>query len=320
MSGRSLLDLAAPRIARKSLGGRVPSWKRLFSKLERVTQQTLNTWVWPRVPGLDRIYGNQLQRTLERVDIDVPLRGLDPAFDGTRLLFLSDLHAGPFLSPNHVARLFDRLDEWKPDAVLWVGDLMTSRVAELIPIREALEGWTPPLGQFAVLGNHEHYSEDVSLLVDMLEASNVRVLTNRSVAFERGSARLWLAGVDDWRAGQPDLFSTLRPWRERGASEPLVLMSHHPDIFPVAARAGVPLVLSGHTHGGQIRGSNGKPWVVKSSLGLVDGCYLRDDSTLLLSRGLGVTGLPFRYQCAPQAWQLTLRADPAPDPTQQAAA
>ena len=155
---------------------------------------------------------------------------------------------------------------------------------------------------FAVLGNHDHYTRQPQRLRAMLEDLGIQVLHNRSVRLRRGGGVLSLAGVDDMLLGAPDLASALA-----GTSGPVVLLSHHPDLFFDAMRHDVALMLSGHTHGGQIR-VPGLPVLVRQSRYRLDaGRYRAGGTELLVSRGIGAVGLPFRFGCPPEAVLVRLR-------------
>jgi uncharacterized protein len=311
-----------PGLYRRVLPGPLPAPTRLrhffdprsgwFRRTERAFNQLLCRSVWPLVPGVPRIYSRQLERTLTLSEGEVRLAGLTPDWDGTRILFLSDLHVGPFLDAEALQRCLARLVGLRPDLILLGGDLATARLAELPPSLPALGTLEAPLGVFSVLGNHDHYTEDASGVVAALERSGIRVLLNRSVVLSRGEGRLVLAGIDDLHVGRPDLDGALAGAAGVAAGTPVVLLSHNPDAFFHAARRGVSLMLSGHTHGGQVR-LPGLPVLVRMSRYRLDeGRYTWKGAELLVSRGLGVTGLPLRFGCSPEAVLLTLRPGAGP--------
>ena len=115
-----------------------------------------------------------------------------------------------------------------------------------------------------------------------------------------------LAGVDDLIMGRPDLDAALATVSPRPADAPIVLLSHNPDLFFEAASRGIPLVLSGHTHGGQVR-LPGLPVLVRQSRYRLDeGRYLARGAEIVVSRGFGATGVPLRVLCPPEAVLLHL--------------
>ena len=268
-------------------------WIRRF---ERWVSNALARRVFPRVPGLSVFYDRQLQRGLVLSETEVELAQLAPAFDRLRILFVSDIHAGSFVSPKTLAATFQRLLATEPDVILVGGDLVTATLEEFAESREAFAKLRAPMGVFAVLGNHDHYTRDPDRLRDMIENVGIQVLHNHSVALRRGDASLSLVGVDDLIAGQPNLESALA-----GTHAPVLLLAHNPDLAFDAARGGVAFMLSGHTHGGQIR-VPGLPVLVRQSRYRLDeGRYRVGPMELLVSRGLGATGLPVRFACPPEA-------------------
>ena len=274
-----------------------------FRSLEREVSFQLSAHVYPFVPGISRPYTFLLDRELTVSEASIPVAGLPVPLDGVAVLLITDIHVGPFLRPEALRRAFDRLRTLSPDLILIGGDITTARLSEILPHLDAFRSLRAPLGTFAVLGNHDHYTGEPARLSALLEESGVRVLTNRWVPIERDGARLSLAGIDDLVVGRPDLSAALD-----GAPAPTLLLSHNPDIFFEAVRRGVALVLSGHTHGGQVR-IPGLPVLVRQSRYRLDeGRYSAAGAELVVSRGLGVSGIPFRFACSPEAVLLRIVA------------
>ena len=157
---------------------------------------------------------------------------------------------------------------------------------------------------FGVLGNHDHYGGDSERLVENLESFGIRILDNDAVVLKKGGERLALCGIDDWNAGQPDLDRALAA----AGDAPVILLSHNPDAFVAACRRGVALTLSGHTHGGQIRIPGMGVLVRMSRYRLDEGRYRAESSEIVVSRGIGVSGVPLRMGCPPEAVLVRLRA------------
>ena len=288
-----------------------------FRRLERAVNQFLSGRIFSRISWIDRPYAVQLDRMLTISEAEIPLSRLPEAFDGTTVMLITDVHTGPFLTVRGLRRTFGRLAALSPDLILLGGDLTTSAVADLRTSLAAYAGLSAPLGVHAVLGNHEHYTGEPSRVRELLSEAGVGVLHNRAVALERGGERLILAGIDDLNAGKPDLDAALADARRLAVGDggpagetspaPILLLSHNPDVFFEASRRGVSLVLSGHTHGGQIR-IPGLPVLVRMSRYRLDhGRYVANGAELVVSRGLGASGLPLRIACSPEAVLLTLR-------------
>lgn len=273
-------------------------------RIERSLSLALSRSVFSRFPGATLPCHHLLRRQLTVSEAEIEVRGLEAPLDGLTVLLLTDIHAGPLLSRT-LRGVLDRLLPLAPDVILLGGDLVTSRLADLREHLPALRSLRAPLGVFAVMGNHEYYTGAPEGLREMLEDSGVRVLHNGSALLGSGTARLVLAGIDDLIMGSPDLDAALSAAE---GQDPVVLLSHNPDVFPEASRRGVALVLSGHTHGGQVR-VPGLPVLVRMSrYHLDEGRYRLGGSELVVSRGLGVSGLPLRVACPPEACLLTLRS------------
>jgi hypothetical protein len=237
-------------------------------------------------------------------DVRVALRGGEPGLDGMRIAFLSDLHAGHLMDERDLIELFDRVMEQRPDLVLLGGDLIDHDPREVLLYRRALPRLAPPLGTFAVPGNHEYHREDgVALWHETLEAGGVTVLLNRGRAVERNGARLWLGGIDNLGRGTADMAAALAGRRE---GDPAVLISHEPDAFGEAAAAGVDVTLSGHTHGGQIV-VFGRTLVRHTDFGWWRGRYERDGAVLYVGRGVGYSMVPLRFGSPAEVPIVTLR-------------
>src|SRR5262245_30704318 len=161
-----------------------------FRTIERKTSLFLSRHVWPRVPGGAIPYSIILDTTLTVASADVPIPGLPHPFDGTTLLFISDIHAGPFLSKQSLASAFSRLAELRADVIIHGGDIATSNVAEVLPHAPAVASLSGTLGAFAVYGNHDHYTGDLAAIERFYVSCGVKLLNNAAVAPSRDGARL----------------------------------------------------------------------------------------------------------------------------------
>ncbi len=239
---------------------------------------------------------------LERVDLRLARAG--PGFEGLRVAFLSDLHLGAFAQERDLVRLCERVARWEPDLVCLGGDLVHAHAHEVELLGKALALLQPPLGRYAVPGNHDcHADPGLRRWRPYLEAQGVSVLVNQGRRLQRGGDGLWLAGVDDLGRGQPDLAAALAG---AGEHEPVLLLSHHPDLFHEAAPVGVDLTLSGHTHGGQVRVA-GRALTRHTRLGLWGGHYEQEGAQLYVGRGAGTSGLPLRLGAPAEVPLITLR-------------
>jgi predicted MPP superfamily phosphohydrolase len=251
-------------------------------------------------------YGVLVRRRWFRVvPREVRVAGLPAAFDGLRIAHLSDLHIGTLTPRPWGMRWARAANAQSPDLTVVTGDIVTSGNAYDEAIADVLGELRAPRGVFSSMGNHDYFGDEESL-VARLRARGVRVLRNEGVVIEKDGARLWLAAIDDTWTRRDDLGRALAG-RPDGAVT--VLLAHDPNRFDQAADAGVELVLSGHTHGGQVavpfvaRALNLARIAYKYSLGV----YERGRSTLYVHPGLGTTGPPVRLGAAPEVTILLLR-------------
>jgi predicted MPP superfamily phosphohydrolase len=238
-----------------------------------------------------------------RTTIAVP--NLPPAFRGTRVAFLADIHHGPFIPLDYVQRIVAATNALAPDLVLLGGDYVSKRLSFIEPVMHALARLRAPMGRFAVLGNHDHW-ESASLSREGLDAAGFTRLDNRGIWLERAEARLRLCGVGDLWTDRQDAGSAIG---DATRDDAVIMLSHNPDFAEELTDDRVGLVLSGHTHGGQIvLPGYGAP-VVPSKYGqkylggLVRGPLCR----VFVSRGLGTSGPPVRFSSRPEIVHITLR-------------
>ena len=239
--------------------------------------------------------------TVERHTI--ALRRLPRALDGFRIVHLSDIHHSPFTGSGQVKQAIETANSLEPDLIALTGDYVSHEKSYIAPCAELLGRLRARWGVYAVLGNHDHWT-DAPLITDLFRLAGIRVLINEGMRFEQKGAAFWLAGVDDTMVGQEDLPLALAGSR---ADEMKLLLAHNPVILRRAARAGVDLVLSGHTHGGQVawrseRSASGRP-----RRRLLKGLGRQGNTQIYVTRGLGTVVLPIRYGCPPEVSLLELR-------------
>jgi predicted MPP superfamily phosphohydrolase len=251
-------------------------------------------------------YGILVRRRWYRVvEREAIVPGLDPAFDGLRIAHLSDLHIGT-LTPKAWGLAWARAANARnADVAVVTGDMVTSGTSYHDDIAEVVSALRAKMGVFVSMGNHDYFG-DGEPLVRLLRDRGVKVLRNEGVPLERGSKHVWLAAIDDTWTRRDDLSAALRD-RPPGAA--VILLAHDPERFDQAADAGANLVLSGHTHGGQVA----MPFLYRrasfASIAhrYIVGLYRRDDATLYVHPGLGTTGPPIRLGIAPEVTILVLR-------------
>jgi len=241
----------------------------------------------------------------EVTETDIWLRRLPRAFDGLRIVQLTDLHHSLFTPLEDIQRAVYLVNLLRPDLIAVTGDYVTLSPTYIWPMARALGKLRARLGMFAVLGNHD-FQVDAGEITRALRAQRFRVLRNSHFALRAGSARLWLVGVDDLWWGADDLAAALRSVPAR---EPKILLCHNPMGVRQAAAHGVDFVLSGHTHGGQIRLPVVGSVYGRAKLGerFVEGWNRLDGTQIYVSRGIGKVLLPVRLGCPPEIACLRLR-------------
>ncbi len=236
----------------------------------------------------------------------VPVRGLPGAFEGFRVAQVSDVHHSGMVPVEEVRRVVELANAARPDLVALTGDYTTKRAGFIEPCAEVLGELRAPEGVWAVLGNHDHYT-DAELTTRALKRRGIEVLANANTELRRGGESLRLAGVDDLGWGKADLGRALRGIEEGRAS---LLLSHEPLVFDMPKARGVSLVLSGHTHGGQVcLPIVGAPARLFAPLKYLRGLYEQEGSRLYVSRGTGMIGLPVRIGARPEVALLRLERD-----------
>jgi predicted MPP superfamily phosphohydrolase len=205
--------------------------------------------------------------------------------------FLTDIHLGPTTPPAYLRQSVHQVNALSPDLVVLGGDYFFRSLDDTEEFTQALAELDCPLGVFAVLGNHDHWL-NASLVTECLESAGVTLLTNRGVRVDCPEGSLWLCGVDDLWTGEPDIAAALDG---RDGDEIAILLSHNPDFAPAAAEQGVDLMLSGHTHGGQIR-LFGRTLFSNSSYGdtYLAGWSRLHDTDVYVSRGIGSVEIALR--------------------------
>jgi predicted MPP superfamily phosphohydrolase len=238
-------------------------------------------------------------------ETDIFLSDLPERFEGFRITQLTDIHHSRIVGIDEVRRTVDLANSTKPDLIALTGDYTTSYRRYIEPCAEALGSLNAPEGVWAVLGNHDHYT-DPELTRRALEHNRIAVLNNANTTLRRGSDVLQLSGIDDWSwAG------TNWPRAMYGLDQkrPTVLLSHQPRVLDFAETEKIGLIISGHTHGGQIDlPLIGPPArFATAELKYPQGLFRRGDTQLYVSRGTGVIGLPLRLGVRPEIAVLRLR-------------
>jgi uncharacterized protein len=245
---------------------------------------------------------------------EITLARLPRSFDGFTIAHLSDFHYESHFSVVPIRKSVDLVNQLRPDLAVLTGDFVTvptfererflRKAAETaLPCAALLQGIKAP--KYAILGNHDAIANP-PLIVGALEDHGIPVLRNASMPIERGSGRIWLAGIDDLLRGTPSMEKTLAGIPP---DETTVLLAHEPDYADQASRFPVDLQLSGHSHGGQIwLPVIGAPWLPPMAREYPRGLYRIRNLTLYTNLGIGTIRVPIRINCRPEVTFITLRA------------
>jgi uncharacterized protein len=278
-----------------SLGERLTRW---MSRWRRggIEQYTSGEAGIKRAPWVssDRFAVNN-----ERIWLDA----LPEVFSGLRIVQISDIHHGLFLPEQWLAEAVQQTNRLRADIVVLTGDFVTYSRANIEPAAEILSRLRARYGVLAVLGNHD-FRVGADAVTSALRRKHIEVLRNQHIAIQFGGSSLYVAGVDDYGYGA-DVRRAVRGVPRDSAT---VLLAHNPRIIHLASRHGVSLVLSGHTHGGQV------------NLPLLGTVYGRSPERLrykigwdrlgptqiYVSRGIGTIVLPWRLRCPAEITHLEL--------------
>ena len=229
----------------------------------------------------------------------VPVVGLPPALKGLRVGLLTDVHRSAWVSADDVAAAVKLLMDAQPELIVLGGDYVTLADRQYVgPVAEALSPLTAPNGVYAILGNHDDDREMPAALV----RHGMEVLRDARTEITIRGEPVALAGIRFWTKRAADIAAILR-----GATGTVVLLAHDPRRLVEADALNIPLVLSGHTHGGQvvlpIVGA-----IAAQRFPVVAGLGRRGNTTMFVSRGVGTVYVPVRVNCPPEVALLTLES------------
>jgi predicted MPP superfamily phosphohydrolase len=262
------------------------------------------------VPFIGGFYG----LVFGRLDLDVTrqrihLERLPRGFEGFRIVQLSDIHIGPFMTASEIRHVVDTAQGLKGDLIVLCGDYITWDPTTQRAAVDALSGLRAPLGVFGCLGNHEAWTGVTDSITQLFSTRSVQILRRQNATLRAGGDELNLIGVD---------FQSNRPVGARHEGvvrrylvgvEPLVrmdtaniLLSHNPNTFDRAAELGIDLSLAGHTHGGQVALEFISPQIAPGRLvtPYVAGWFGKPGGQLYVNRGIGTIGPPIRWGAPPE--------------------
>ncbi len=258
-------------------------------------------------PAVALTTGIIIRKDFQIKEFDLKIAGLPKDLNGLRVLQLSDIHMGTYFSPNDLRRVVDASNNLRADIGFITGDLITNASDPIDDCLAELKRLKSASGFWGCMGNHEHSAKVSNYVARQALKQDLLFLRSESQTLNFGSAKLNLVGVDHQFKSEGYLVGTDRLVKP---DEFNLLLSHNPDVFPVAAKQGFQLTLSGHTHGGQINIE-----VAHTNLNIVDlvtpytkGLYQRPGSSLYVTSGLGTIGVPVRLGSPPEITLIRLCA------------
>ncbi len=222
-----------------------------------------------------------------------------------RVVQLTDIHAGVYMTRREIRRYVDRVIELQPDLFVITGDFISNSTGYLPGCMEEIARVRARYGTFATLGNHERWYGRLVDLQKIFRRHHVPLLVNAHQHINTDNGAFVVAGVDDLRTGHVDMQAALHGVNP---ASPIILLSHRPEIFPQAAERRIPLTLAGHWHGGQIKLSlpGGAISLAHLRTRYPEGLFRIGDSHLYVSRGIGTTFTPIRLNAPPEVTLLHL--------------
>ena len=261
--------------------------------------------------GVGSIVPNPLETDdYEVVHQTIQLPNLSPRHQGLTIGIISDIHSGPYMHPDELVVYFDALKKLKPDIILLPGDFVQNKNEEVGPVCEIVKTLHAPYGIYGCTGNHEYFA-DAEYIARELELAGVIMLRNQHRIITPAGEKLAIIGINDVRTGHPFDYLLAKAVKGLDRSVPNMLLCHKPYYFDEAAEWGINLMISGHTHGGQIVLARVFNTVITPAAlisGYIAGHYTKDSSQLYVTRGIGTVGLPFRFNCPPEITLLKLTA------------
>lgn len=275
--------------------------RRLPSEVARPPRFELATkvpigWVLER---LAKRLAHWERAVLATPEIAIAIRGLAPEFSGYRIALVTDMHRGPVVPAWWLERVAERVTALAPDLVVLGGDFVSHAKSDLHDLQPVLARYTAPDGTVAVLGNHDHWV-GAEAVAAVLSGAGAELMHNRHRLIRRGDAVLAVAGVDDFTHG------AVRPrdaLRDVAHDVPRVLISHNPDLIEyLPADLRVDVVLSGHTHNGQVHWPIIGPLTVPSQFGrrYMHGLRQVGERWIYVSAGVGSSAMPLRWGNPPE--------------------
>lgn len=239
---------------------------------------------------------------IETKEVTIESDQIPAQFNGKKIVFMSDIHHGPFFDKNRVDNLVNQVNDLNPDLILLGGDYVSGDSNYIPTVFSSLAKLKAPLGVYAVLGN----SDPQYWTLKTIPQSNMTYIGNKGAWIQLNGSRIRLGGVGDYKNGVQIQNATIKPV---STQDFVILLSHNPDYFPEVNKNKVDLVLSGHTHGGQLTFFGLWAPVVYSDYGnkYRTGIIKENNTTMIVNNGIGTVYAPVRFFARPQIYVITLK-------------
>jgi len=235
--------------------------------------------------------------------VEIPLPHLPQWAENLKIAHLSDLHIGQDVPDDFIRQALKLAQQQAPDLIVFTGDFVSYNWENLRRMRSAFKALQAKYGVFACLGNHDSFCDREKHVCAELRQTGVQVLDNDAVCI---GSNLWLAGLGDPTTQRDNLSQTMH---NVPAEACCIMLSHAPDPIDQAAKAGVDLILAGHTHGGQVNLPVIGPPLVPAKHGpkYAQGLFSHQNTRMFVTRGIGVVPPAYRLNCSPEVAILTLK-------------
>jgi len=248
------------------------------------------------------------RKVIERVVIPIP--GLPPQLDGLTIVQMSDIHSGMFMTEAQMDEHVRISNELQPDIVALTGDFVATNKDQVPPFINSMSRLRAKRGVYGCLGNHDMFGNAAEMIDRGFVQHGLKLLRNRNEMLDIDGAKLNIIGVD-YIGRRSRLNSLGEAIKDIPLDGTTILLAHSPNNFEEAARAGIHLTLSGHTHGGQIALNLAGLIITPARLAtmFLAGLFRIGNSHLYVNRGLGTTGPPIRINAPPEITHITLRSE-----------
>ncbi|MEM7115996.1 MAG: metallophosphoesterase [Chloroflexota bacterium] len=272
----------------------------------KLTHWVKKTAVIGSIAGLaSLVYANQIEAKALTVEtVHLPITDLHPALEGFKIVQMSDFHLHPYTKLPFIEKAVALANSLQPDLIALTGDFVLRELQSVRDIAPALAKLKARYGVFCSMGNHDVKITD-TIVPPGLRRAGLTVLRNQGELLNVGAAQLYVAGVDDCIYGRPSLQTAMADWQPNALT---VLLAHEPDVADSFSRdPRIALQLSGHTHGGQVTMPGYGPLILpRYGKKYHTGLYRVGQMWLYVTRGVGVGGLPIRFNCPPEVTEIIL--------------